>query len=266
MAKPYFEEEVEGRWLLAGVLALTLMNSGVSVAFSYLSRDFWTTLNTKDAAAFQQVLLKFSGALTLGVPVSVFYGFQREKLAIKWREWMTARLLQLYVGSSEFRGAYYALETSRGSASNPSDALDNPDQRLAEDVSAFTRSSLRFLIAILRAVIDLLSFSAILWSIYPPLFGVIVVYASLGTFFTVSIGKTLVDLNYKQLQTEADFRFGLVRLRQNAEAIAFYKGEEREAQELDYRLSSAVDNRNKVIAAERNLDFFTTAYSFLIQV
>uniref|UniRef100_A0A7R9YA46 ABC transporter domain-containing protein n=2 Tax=Pinguiococcus pyrenoidosus TaxID=172671 RepID=A0A7R9YA46_9STRA len=165
---------------------------------------------------------------------------------------------------SYFRGGYYALE--RASTGRDAVALDNPDQRIAEDVASFTRASLRLLISVLRAVIDLFSFSAILYSIYPQLFVVIIVYASIGTFVTVQIGKQLVNLNYQQLRTEADFRFSLVRIRENAEAIAFYGGEDLEKSEAQSRLDAAVDNRAKVILTERNLDFFTTAYQFLIQV
>ena len=158
---------------------------------------------------------------------------------------------------------YYAIEAAQGEGGA---ALDNPDQRIAEDVASFTRASLRFLVSVLRAVIDLFSFSAILYSIYPQLFGVILAYAAVGTAATVRIGRQLVGLNYEQLRTEADFRFSLVRLRENAEAIAFFGGEDLERREARSKLGAAVDNRGRVIAAERNLEYFTTAYQFLIQV
>ena len=93
MASPYFDESKAGRWLFAGMIGLTLVNSGVSVAFSYVSKDFWNALSAKDVEQFYIMLTKFAGALFVGAPVSVFYRFQRERLAISWREWMVRMLL-----------------------------------------------------------------------------------------------------------------------------------------------------------------------------
>jgi len=88
MAIPYFEESKSGRWLFAGMIGLTLLNSGVSVAFSYVSKDFWNALSAKDVEQFYVMLTKFAGALLVGAPVSVFYRYQRERVAVNWREWM----------------------------------------------------------------------------------------------------------------------------------------------------------------------------------
>ena len=132
--------------------------------------------------------------------------------------------------------AYYAIESGAGVAQagvvdgaglspSPPSTLDNPDQRIAEDVRSFTKASLQLGLTIIRAFIDLASFSAILYSIYPVLFGVIIAYASIGTLVTVTLGGQLVELNYQLLRREADFRFALVRVRENAESIAFYGGE-----------------------------------------
>lgn len=156
------------------------------------------------------MLIKFFCALAAGVPVVVISGNQREVLALKWREWMTLRMLALWVGGSEkydMKNAadqdtsmrpppYYAIE-SGGFTDSSGNRLDNPDQRIAEDVRSFTQSSLYFSLTLLRSVIDLCSFSAILFSIYPLLFAVIIAYASIGTAVTVAIGKELVVLNYE---------------------------------------------------------------------
>ena len=131
---------------------------------------------------------------------------------------------------------------------------------------AFTSSSLYFSLTLLRSAIDLFSFSAILYSIYPALFGVIAIYASVGTWATVSLGQRLVGLNYDVLKREADLRFACVRVRENAESIAFYDGGSLERRLLGQRLDSLVATRTDMITVERNLDFFTTAYQFLIQV
>lgn len=195
MSIPYFKESDAGRWLLAGMIGMLLLNSGVSVLFSYVGRDFWSALSSKDSEQFMQMLIKYLAALAVGAPVSVYYRYQREKLAIEWREWMTDRTFQLYTSNR----VYYALERGR--------EIDNPDQRIAEDVRSFTSFSLELIITVLTAIIDLFSFSAILYSIQPQLFGVIILYAAFGTITTTVLGQKLVALNFERLFREADFRY-----------------------------------------------------------
>eukprot|EP00977_Amphora_coffeiformis_P016978 scaffold5383_cov222-Amphora_coffeaeformis.AAC.19 len=254
MALPYYEESKAGRWLLAGLLALTLLNSGVSVLFSYLGKDFWNALSSKDTTEFYSVLQKYLGALILGAPVVTLYRYQREQLAVHWREWMTARTFQLYTANR----VYYNLERNK--------EIDNPDQRITEDVNTFTSYSLQLVITVLTSLIDLASFSTILWSIYPQLFAAILIYASAGTIITTFLGQSLVGLNFFQLQREADLRYSLVRLRDNAESIAFYAGEDLEGQAVEGRLEDVMDNRRDINAAQRNLEFFVNAYRYLVQI
>lgn len=254
MAWPYYQESIAGRWLLGGVLVLTLMNSGVAVMFSYLSKDFWNALNDKDAQEFYVVLRNYLIALALGAPIVTFYKFQREQMAVHWREWMTARTVSLYTNHR----VYYQLEMNK--------TIDNPDQRIAEDVKTFTGYSLQFLITILTSLIDLGSFSFILWSIYPQLFGAIILYAAMGTLITTFLGQSLVGLNFWQLQREADLRYVLVRWRDNAESIAFYAGEDLEGQAVERRLEAVLDNQRKINVVSRNLEFFTNSYKYLIQI
>ena len=252
MATPYYQESKQGRWLLAGLLALTLLNSGVSVAFSYLGKDFWNALSAKNVEEFSTVLQRYLGALVVGAPVVVYYRFQREQLAVHWREWMTARTIQIYTSNR----IYYNL---------PRD-IDNPDQRVAEDVNSFTSFSLQLVITLITSLIDLCSFAAILWSIYPTLFGAIIAYALAGTIITTLVGQKLVSLNFAQLQKEADLRYSLVRLRENAESIAFYAGEDLEGQAIEERLEKVMENRRDINKAQRNLEFFTTSYRYLVQI
>ena len=254
MAFPYYKESKDGRWLFAGMIGMTLVNSAVSVAFSYLGKDFWNALNAKDPDQFYFMLSKFGVALVVGAPVSVLYRFQRERLAVNWRGWMTERTLDLY---SAHR-VYYALERNS--------EVDNPDQRIAEDVRSFTAFSLQLFLTLLTSVIDLASFSAILYSIQPQLFGAIIAYATFGTIVTTLIGSPLVSLNFLRLQKEADFRYALVRLRENAESIAFYGGEDLEGKAITERFRQVLSNKRDLIGTTRNLEFFTTAYQYLIQV
>ena len=254
MAYPYFEECKAGRWLFAGMIGVTLLNSGVSVGFSYIGKDFWNALSSKNTVEFYNVLGKYLGALLVGAPIVTLYKFQRERLAVNWREWMTTRTLQLY----EENRVYYAIE--RGGE------VDNPDQRICEDVQSFTSFSLQLFLTIISTIIDLVSFSLILYSIYPQLFIAIVAYASFGTITTTFLGKDLVRLNYDQLTKEANLRFSLVRWRENAESIAFYGGEDLEGKVVNQRLQGVLQNTQELIVTQRNLEFFTNGYRFLIQL
>lgn len=182
------------------------------------------------------------------------YRFQRERLAINWREWMTERTLQLY----EENRVYYAIERGR--------EVDNPDQRICEDVKSFTSFSLTLFLTIISTIIDLVSFSLILYSIYPQLFIAIIAYAGFGTVTTTFLGKDLVRLNYDQLTREANFRYSLVRWRENAESIAFYTGEGLEGKVIGENLASVLNNTKEIIVTQRNLEFFTNGYRFLIQL
>lgn len=236
------------------MICFTLANSWVSVGFSYLSRDFWSALNTKDAETFYPTLGKFAIALTGGAPIAVLYRFYREKLSLQWRAWMTLRILDMWKANR----SYYDLEMKG--------ELDNPDQRIAEDAASFTDVSLDFSIKIATSVIDLVNFSGILYSIYPQLFGAIIAYASFGTGMTIFIGRSLVQTNFQQLQREADFRFSLVRMRENAESIAFYGGEAQEIKEIKARLGRTIDNSFQLAQTQRNLELFTVGYRYMVQV
>ena len=255
IAKPFFQEDKVARNSLIGVAALTLLNSGISVAFSYISRDFYTALNARDEAAFYEKIELFFVALLVAVPVSVYYRFLREKLSLYWREALTTRVLEQYYGNR----TYFVIETLRD--------IDNPDQRIADDIRQFTRTSLDFFITLFTSLIDLLSFSAILFQIYPGLFAAIVLYAGAGSIITTKLGRSLVSLNYQRLIKEANFRFGLIRTRENAEAIAFYDSSAMlEKEYLEKIFKEVLENQFGIIKVQRDLEFFTTAYRYLVQI
>ncbi|CAM6094647.1 unnamed protein product [Calypogeia fissa] len=256
VAAPYWssEEKVQARWHFAGVLALTLATTGISVGFNFLGRDFYNALASKDQEQFLKQLLYYLGAFVVGIPVFVIRDYSREKLALKWRAWMTKRFVADYFENQTF----YNIQSQS--------LIDNPDQRIVDDLNAFTSTSLGFALALFNATIDLISFSGILYGIYPPLFAVLVVYSIGGTALSVALGKGLVGLNFMQEKREADFRYGLVRVRENAESIAFYGGEHSEIQLLLERFKQSFANYSELLIASRNLDFFTSAYRYLIQL
>eukprot|EP00897_Mesotaenium_endlicherianum_P006237 jgi/Mesen1/5641/ME000286S04858 len=247
VAAPYWssEDKVQARLRLGGVFLLTLATTGISVGFNFLGRDFYNALASKDEEAFTRQLLYYLAAFVGGIPVFVLRDYYRDTLALRWRAWMTAHYMQRY-----FRGrTFYAIQSQL--------LIDNPDQRIVDDLSSFCGTALVFSLALFNATIDLISFSGILFSIYPPLFGVLVVYSVGGTAISVALGKE---------KREADFRYGLVRVRENAESIAFYGGERSEIQLLLQRFQQSFQNYAQLLVAQRNLDFFTSGYRYLIQL
>lgn len=254
LAVPYWKQEASARRDLAALVALAIAQSGVSVLFSYVSRDFWTALNTKDADLFYHQAFLFFGVLVAATPVVVYYHYLRDVCSLRWRDWITTKVVSQYFSSRNF----YYLE------SQPS--VDNPDQRIAQDLNSFTTESIAFILTLLVSSVDLICFSSILFSIYPILFGVLLLYATTGTIATALVGKELVSLNYQQLVREADLRYGLVRMRENAESIAFFQGEKREKAEILRRLETAVGNMASVINLRRKLGFLQNGYKYAVQV
>lgn len=237
--------------MLAIVLLLSLSVTGINVAFSYISNYFTNALVAKDQdKAYLFVAVYFSGFL-LGIPIVAFYGYVQNYLGMRWREWMTGEFLGNYFKNRN----YYEIETNS--------QIDNPDQRIMEDIRSFTRTSLTFLLIALGAVMDLVSFTGILWSKSVLLVAVVLGYSVVGTALTVLVGRRLVRLNFNQLRYEADFRYSLVHVRDNTESIAFYQGEAPEKAHIAARFRDVLRNFGLLIGWQRNLSFFTTAYSYL---
>jgi len=237
--------------LLAVVLLLSLSVTGINVAFSYIGNYFTNALVKKNQnLAYLFVSVYFCGFLT-GIPIVAMYSYVRDYLGMRWREWMTDEFLGNYFQNRH----YYEIEAQ--------DQIDNPDQRIMEDIRTFTRTSLLFLLIMLGSLMDLISFSGILWSKSALLVFVVVSYSILGTGLTALIGRRLVRLNFNQLRYEADFRYSLVHVRDNTESIAFYQGEKPEIEQISSRFRNVLKNFSLLIGWQRNLSFFTTAYSYL---
>ncbi|MBD2040622.1 ABC transporter ATP-binding protein/permease [Microcoleus sp. FACHB-672] len=256
LAKPYWysEEKWKARGLLAILLLLLLLVSGINVTISYVNRDYMTALSNKDASKYFHLLFVYGGVFAIATPIVVFYRYVRKQLSLYWRDWLTTYFLDRYFCNR----AYYQIHENR--------SIDNPDQRISEDIRSFTQESLEYLLILLNAGIDLIAFIGILWSISIPLVSVLIIYAAVGTGMTVWFGKRLIGLNFNQLRREANFRYGLVRIRDNAESIAFYQGEQQESKQVKRQLMGVISNFNLLIGWERNLDFFTTGYRYLVVI
>ncbi|MDP3539457.1 MAG: ABC transporter ATP-binding protein/permease [Azonexus sp.] len=254
MAAPYWlrEEKWHARWLLFLLVLLLLGQTGFAVLFNEQTGEFTSALAAKDADRFWYAIQKCVAILVVGVPVYAFYYFVRDTLGLHWRRWLTQRFLGNYFSNR----AYYEL--------NASSDIDNPDQRVAEDIGTFTQKSLQFLLVLVGAVLQLIAFSGVLWSISRELVAFLVIYAAVGTVVTILIfGKVLIGLNFYQLKREANFRFSLVRIRENAEAIAFYRGEAQESQQVGEYFNEAFVNFSKLIRMQLNLNLFQYGYSFV---
>ncbi|KAK7243682.1 hypothetical protein RIF29_38492 [Crotalaria pallida] len=256
VAAPYWssDDKVQARLQLAGVFALTLATTGISVGFNFLGRDFYNALANKDQEQFTTQLLYYLGGFAGGIPFFVLRDYARETLSLRWRSWMTSYYMDRYLKDQTF----YKIQSQS--------IIDNPDQRIVDDLSSFTGTALSFSLTLFNAAVDLISFSNILYGIYPPLFIVLLVYSIGGTAISVYLGRGLVSLNFLQEKKEADFRYGLVRVRENAESIAFYGGEESEMQLLLQRFRDAFENLSQLLISSRNLEFFTNGYRYVIQI
>ncbi len=244
------ERRRKARGLFIALLVLALSVGAVQYLMSYAGRDFMTNIEKKNPAGYWKYLGLYLGTFALAVVIGVYYRWVEQRLALLWREWMAQHLIKRYFNNR----AYYRLLGS--------DNIDNPDQRISEDVRNFTTHSLSFLLIALNSVVTLLVFIGVLWAISGLLVGVLFIYSVAGTVLSILIARRLVGLHYHQYQKEADLRYGLVRVRDNAESIAFYRGEKREHRDLVNRLAAAVRNTQIIIAWNRNLGFFTNSYNY----
>jgi vitamin B12/bleomycin/antimicrobial peptide transport system ATP-binding/permease protein len=255
IAKSYWssEEKWQARGMLLLVVLLSLGYTGLSVLLNNKRGALISALSAQDEARFWQTILVFTGTLVVYAPLFAGYTYLRDRLGLQWRRWLTHRFVDRYFENR----AFYTLSHSDAD-------IDNPDQRIAEDVKSFTQESLTLLLAGVDSLLAIAAFSGVLWGISKPLIGFLIVYALLGTLATVGIfGQSLVRLNFEQIKKEADFRFSLVRVRENAEAIAFYQGESRESAQVKGRFKEAFENFKRLIIWELNLNILTNAYEFI---
>ena len=257
IARPYWlsDERWRSRGLLALLIVLLLAQTAVSVLFNHETGEFTSALAAGDTERFWASIWRYTAILIAAVPLYGLYYFVRDTLGLRWRRWLTHHFLARYF----HQRAYYRLNAVAG--------IDNPDQRIAEDINTFTQQSLYFSMIVLGSFIQLIAFSGVLWSISQGLVYFLIGYAVFSTWFTGSVfGKRLIGLNFRQLQREADFRFSLVRVREHAEPIAFYDGEAREMSALQRIFQAAYANFQQVLRWQFKLNLFQFAHSFLTVV
>lgn len=240
--------------LFALLIACMLALNGLNVVNSYVGRDFISSVESRDMPRFMRVSLLYVLVFGVCTVVAVFYRFVEERLGLLWRDWQTRQLLERYLDNRTYLRLAAAGE------------VENPDQRIAEDVRAFATTSLSFFLMSVNAAFTVIAFSGVMWSISPLLFAGAVGYAGLGSVVTILLGRRLVGLNFAQSDREADFRAELIHVRENVEGMAMLRREGRDRDRLLGRFSDVITNARRVVAVNRNVSFFTTGYNYLIPV
>ncbi|MCW1885426.1 ABC transporter ATP-binding protein/permease [Luteolibacter flavescens] len=253
LIRPYFFGRTWPRaWIQLGTLVtLSVAVTWVAIFSLRVMRDVMTALEKQDTVGFQRALWIYIGTFAASIPLAAFYRYVEERLALNWRDFLSRTFMIRYF----YNRAYYRLHGH--------EEIDNPDQRISEDAKNFTTTSLSFTLLVINSVIQILGFARELWMISGTLVAVLIGYAAFGTLMSFLIGRRLIGLNYLQYEREANLRYGLVRVRDNAESIAFYRGERKELRDLRRRLGGVVGNMSVLIRWNRNLAFFTTGYNSL---
>jgi putative ATP-binding cassette transporter len=267
IAAPYFysEDKWAGRGLLAAVIVIELAVVFLTVLFNRWNNVFYNALQERNQDVFTYQIGYFCVLAAFWIGLKVYQLYLNQWLQIRWRQWMTDR----YLGAWLHDANHYRMQLL-------GDAADNPDQRIAEDTQRFVEQTLALGIGLLSAVVTLVSFVFILWGLSNEaplhLFGKDIaipgylvwgalIYAVLGTVLTHLIGWPLVGLNFQQQRYEADFRFNLVRARENAEQIALLHGEPAERTRLQGRFGFVVQNWMDIMQRTKKLTAFTATYS-----
>jgi putative ATP-binding cassette transporter len=263
LTRPYWvsEERGKGLVLLAAVVGLALTLVWLEVLFNTWNREFYNTFESRDQAEFFRQLGMFTLLALLFIITGVYRQYFQQMLFIEWRTWLTERYLADWMTDR----AYYRLQLlDKGT--------DNPDQRIAEDLNIFVDLTLTLTLGLLSAVVTLVSFVGILWTISgaATLFGVEIpgymvwvalAYAVAGTWLTHLIGRRLIGINFDLQRNEANFRFALVRLRENAEGVALYRGEAGESQNFRARFGDVVSVWWAKMLKQKQLTWFTVLYA-----
>jgi putative ATP-binding cassette transporter len=265
LTKPYWVSEKRGKalGLLVLVVGLVLALVYMEVLFNYWNRDFYNTFEKKDQAEFFYQLGKFGVLAFVYIVLAVYRQWFLQMLQIEWRRWLTDHFLQEWMQDQ----AYYRMQLlDRGT--------DNPDQRISEDLNIFVEYTSSLALGLLSSVVTLISFVVILWGLSGSLelwgFNIpgylvwtALVYAIIGSVLTHYVGRKLIGLGFNKQRVEADFRFSLVRLRENSEGVALYRGEQEELGGLRRRFAAVVENWWQLMRKRKQLSWYTNFYAQL---
>ncbi|MFC0410367.1 ABC transporter ATP-binding protein/permease [Roseomonas elaeocarpi] len=269
LAGGYFRQERSARWLVSGLVALTILQIIIQIRFNLWNRDFFNALENRDKAQFFHQMTLFVALAVASMITAVYQLYVKQLVQLRWRQWLTMNLTSRWL----FEGRHYQLEKTGGT--------DNPDQRIAEDARLSTEMAVDFATGLLNAVVMLVAFIGILWTISGPLYVTLfrhdlvipgymvwaaLLYAVIGSALTYMVGKPMVALNYRRATREADLRFGLVHARENSESIALIGGEPDERRSIRVLLDQTAEAVRDLMQSQRRLMWLTSAYGMLTYV
>ncbi|MFZ4701200.1 MAG: ABC transporter ATP-binding protein/permease [Candidatus Methylumidiphilus sp.] len=256
VVKAFVTSNVGGKaiWLSIALIALLLAVNGFNVVNSYVGRDFMSAIAERDQKTFIWQGILYVGVFAVSTVVAVLHRYAEDNLGILFREWLTKHSINGYIDNR----TYYRLKVEGD--------VENPDERIADDVRTYTVTTLSIVLMLLNASVTVIAFSGVLWTISPPLFFIAITYALLGSILAIKFGRPLIGLNSKQLDKEADFRSALIHVRANAESIALSRREGRLKARLLQRVDALADNLRQTFVVSRNLNFFSTGYFNLVQI
>lgn len=267
LTKSYWqsEEKKKAFWLLTCIIALTLGVVFMLVQLNTWNNSFYSALQNYDAEKISSELIHFSWLAAIYIILAVYSYYLQQTLILHWRRWLTTRFIDIWLQNK----TYYNMQMFGKDT-------DNPDQRISEDVRQFVEMTLGFAIGILKSLCTFISFVFILyqlsgplsfsfmgktWTIHGYMLWASLLYSILGTYITHVVGRKLVKLNFIQQRYEADFRFSMIRLRESAESVAFYRGEAQEGRVFKNRFKLLLDNFWQLVNKQKQLVFLNSGYS-----
>lgn len=272
LAKPYWTSKE--KWIAISlviiVIAFSLLNVYISVLFNQWNNVFYDTLQQFNQTGFYKALIKFGYLVFFSILFQIITFAFRKMLEIRWRRWMTKQYLSNWLTDH----AYYKTRFIPNAA-------DNPDQRISQDINSFIVTSLSLTLGLISNLVSLFSFVFILWHLSGNLtfhlggkgwvingymVWVALLYAIIGTYLTFKIGRPLIRLSFAQEKVEANFRFGLMRVREYGENIAFYKTEEQEDASLLKKFNNVIDNFVSIVFRQVKIDILTTGYGLIASI
>lgn len=254
------EEKWKARGLLAVVIAMNFAMVYLLVQINSWYQVFWDSLQNYEVESFWPLIGQFTAIAFTYIVIAVYAIYLRQMLQIKWRTWMTKNYLNSWMNGQ----TYYKLQ----------DATDNPDQRISEDIGQFVNLTLALIINFLRQLTTLAAFGVVLWELSGSItiaglvipgymFWFSLMYSGIGTFLAHKVGRKLIGLNFDQQKYEADFRFSMMRVRENSESIAFYRGEAAELEGFTQKFSAVIKNYWQLMKKTKHLNFYVNGYAQL---
>ncbi len=261
------EEKWKARGLLSVVIALNFAMVYLLVQINNWYNEFYNSLQNYESDLFWPLVGKFTALAFTYILIAVYAIYLRQMLQLKWRIWMTNQYLKSWMEKQ----IYYRLQLTGG-------ATDNPDQRISEDINQFVGLTLQLLIGFLKQITTLAAFGVVLWElsgeytlnlsgtefiIYGYMFWFSLIYSGVGTYLAHKVGRKLIGLNFDQQKYEADFRFNMMRVRENSESIAFYRGESAELEGFKDKFNRVIKNFWALMTKTKHLNFYVNGYSQL---